>query len=87
MSYIKNIIHTLVKKNISVSVAESYTGGLLSKAFTDNSGISIIFKMGLITYSDESKSLILKIPKNKIKKYGAVSKEISILQSKNFLLT
>lgn len=82
LSY-KIIIKTLLKKNISVSTAESFTGGKLAKNFTDTQGISKIFNMGLITYSNESKNLLLKIPMTTIKKNGAVSREISILMSKN----
>ena len=51
----KKIIISLIKKNISISIAESFTGGLLSKSFTDISGVSKIFNMGLITYSNKSK--------------------------------
>ena len=83
MHLYKNIIKSLIRKNISISIAESFTGGQLSKAFTDISGVSKIFQMGLITYSNESKNSILKIPMIKINKYGAVSKEIAILMSKN----
>ncbi len=79
----KKIIKTLLKKNISVSIAESFTGGQLIKAFTDTPGISKIFHMGLITYSNKSKNLLLNIPMLTIKKNGAVNKEIAILMSKN----
>ena len=82
-SYKKNIIKVLLKKNISVSVAESCTGGKLSKFFTDEPGISKIFNMGLVTYSNESKLSILRIPKLIIKNYGAVSQKTAHLMSKN----
>ena len=83
MSSFKNITTNLIKKNISISIAESCTGGQLSKFFTDTPGISKIFQMGLIVYSNNSKYLILKIPLILIKKHGAVSKEIAKLMSKN----
>ena len=79
----KKIIISLIKKNISISIAESFTGGLLSKSFTDISGVSKIFNMGLITYSNKSKNLILNVPNSIIKKHGAVSKEVSIIMSKH----
>lgn len=79
----KNIIKKLIKKNISISVAESCTGGQLSKLFTDIPGVSKIFHMGLITYSNKSKSLILNIPAKLIKNHGAVSEKIANLMSKN----
>ena len=79
----KKIIQSLLNKNISVSIAESFTGGLLTKAFTDTPGISKIFHMGLITYSNKSKNLLLNVPILTIKKNGAVNKEIAILMSNN----
>ena len=83
MSSYKKIIQILLNKNISVSIAESFTGGQLTKAFTDTPGISKIFHMGLITYSNKSKNLLLNIPILTIKKNGAVNKEIAILMSNN----
>ena len=60
----KIIINKLLKRNISISIAESCTGGLLSSKFTSVAGISKIFNMGLITYSNKSKSSLLKISQN-----------------------
>ena len=79
------IIKSLIKKDISISIAESFTGGQLSKAFTDISGVSQIFQMGLVTYSNKSKNSILKIPIYKITKYGAVSKEVASAMAFNLL--
>ena len=79
----KNIIKKLLKDNISISIAESCTGGKLSKLFTDMPGISKIFEMGLITYSDKSKVKILNVPITTINKFGAVSKEVATLMTKN----
>ena len=56
-----------------MSVVESCTGGMLSGAITSVSGSSKIFTMGLVTYSDQSKNHLLKVPKQIIKKHGAVS--------------
>ena len=67
------IVSLLKKKKLKISFAESCTGGLLSSAITSVSGSSKVFTMGLVTYSDQSKTAILKVPKNTIKKYGAVS--------------
>ena len=83
MSSFKNILNVLIKKNITISVAESCTGGRLSIFFTKKSGISKIFNMGLVTYSNQSKNKILNVPMFKIKKYGSVSKEVAYLMSKN----
>ena len=71
----KSILKKLIEKKISISVAESCTGGLLSSKITSISGASAIFNMGLITYSNNAKIRILKINKNIIKKFGAVSSQ------------
>ena len=68
-------VNYLKKKRLTVSFAESCTGGLLSSAITSVSGSSKVFKLGLVTYSNEAKIKILKVPKKVIKKYGAVSYE------------
>ena len=79
----KIIINKLLKRNISISIAESCTGGLLGSKFTSVAGISKIFNMGLITYSNKSKSSLLKISQNDLKKYGAVSHQTAVLMVKN----
>ena len=71
----KSLIKLLIKKKIKISVAESCTGGLLASSITSISGASKIFNLGLITYSNQAKIKILKVNKNTIKKYGAVSHE------------
>ena len=65
----------LIKKKITISVAESCTGGLLSSKLTKLSGSSKYFKMGLVTYSNNAKINTLKVKKSIIDKYGAVSQE------------
>ena len=65
----------LIKKKITLSVAESCTGGLLSSKFTRLSGSSKYFQMGLVTYSNNAKIKILKVKKKIIDKYGSVSPE------------
>ena len=70
-------INKLLKANVTVATAESCTGGLLSYSFIKIKGVSKIFKTGLICYSDTSKIKFLKIKKNTLKKYGAVSLKTS----------
>ena len=69
----QKIIKLLKKKRLKISTAESCTGGMLSSAITSVSGSSKVFTFGLVTYSNQSKNLLLKIPKQIIKKHGAVS--------------
>ena len=71
----KLLIKLLIRKKIKISVVESCTGGLLASAITSISGASKIFSLGLITYSNQAKIKILKVNKNIIKKFGAVSYE------------
>ena len=71
----KSLIRILIKKKLKISFAESCTGGLLASTITSISGASKIFNLGLITYSNQAKINLLKVNKNIIKKYGAVSHE------------
>ncbi len=83
MSLFNPIIAKLIKKKISISVAESCTGGLLSSIITKVPGASEIFNMGLVTYSNKSKNKILRINNNYLDKYGAVSNQIANEMLKN----
>jgi nicotinamide-nucleotide amidase len=75
----------LIKKRLTISVAESCTGGLLAHNLTKLANSSKYFQMGLTTYSNQAKIKILKINKKIIKKYGAVSEECckSMVQNLN----
>ena len=78
------ILHKkLIHKKLTISVAESCTGGLLANNLTKLANSSKYFQMGLITYSNEAKIKILKVNRNIIKKYGAVSKECCEAMVKN----
>jgi len=79
----KNIVRKLIKKKLKISFAESCTGGLLSGSITSVPGSSKVFSLALITYSNQSKIKILKVPKKIIKKYGAVSKKVCLIMAKN----
>ena len=69
MLFYKKIVSKLIDKKISISIAESCTGGLLSSTLTKVPGISKIFNMGLITYSNKSKKFNFK---NTIKLYKKI---------------
>ena len=68
-------MNKLIKKKLKISFAESCTGGMLSSKITSINGSSKVFGLGLITYSNQAKIKFLKINKNIINKYGAVSSE------------
>ena len=80
---LKKLHKKLIDKKLTISVAESCTGGLLASNLTKLANSSKYFQMGLITYSNEAKIKILKVNKNIIKKYGAVSKECCEAMVKN----
>ena len=79
----KSLIKILTKKKLKISFAESCTGGLLASTITSISGASKIFNLGFVTYSNQAKIKILKINKNIIRKYGAVSHECCVAMVKN----
>jgi len=70
-----SLIRLLTKKKLKISFAESCTGGQLASTITSISGASKVFNLGLVTYSNQAKIKVLKVNKNIIKKYGAVSYE------------
>jgi nicotinamide-nucleotide amidase len=79
----KKVITNLRKKKLTISLAESCTGGLISSSITSISGSSKVFTLGLVTYSNKSKISVLKIPKKILKNYGAVSAEVCLHMLKN----
>jgi len=79
----QKVVKILKKKRLKVSFAESCTGGLLSSTITSISGSSKVFTIGLVTYSNQSKINLLKVPKNIIRKHGAVSYETCLTMVKN----
>ena len=79
----KKIIILLKKKKLRISFAESCTGGLLSSTITSVSGSSKVFSLGLVAYSNQSKTKVLRISKNIIRKYGSVSEQVCKAMVKN----
>ena len=80
---IKEIFKILIKKKYKISVVESCTGGLLASSITSISGASKVFNLGLVTYSNQAKTSVLKIPKQIIKKNGAVSVQCCLAMVNN----
>lgn len=79
-----NFISEILKRNkLTVSVAESCTGGLLGATLTEIDGSSAYFMGGFQTYSNEAKINLLKIPAYIITNYGAVSIETAELMAQS----
>tara|TARA_X000000368_G_C22402231_1_gene438041 strand:+ start:27 stop:497 length:471 start_codon:yes stop_codon:yes gene_type:complete len=79
----QKVFKLLSKKRLKISFAESCTGGLLSSSITSISGSSKVFTVGLVTYSNQAKINILKVPRKTIMKHGAVSHETCLSMVKN----
>ena len=83
MNLNKKIISLLKKRGMKLAIAESCTGGMLSSAITSISGSSKVFTMGLVTYSNQAKKSVLKVPQKIMKKYGAVSVQCCLAMVNN----
>ena len=75
---VSEIALLLVQKGKTVSLAESITGGLIAKTFTDVPGSSKWFSSGIVSYSDEVKNNVLGVEKQVLQEYSAVSKECAV---------
>ena len=73
----KRIGNILLRKGLTVGVAESCTGGLISKRITDIAGSSVYFVSGLVTYSNAAKTKFLSVPERTIARHGAVSEIVA----------
>ena len=76
------LVRRLKKEGLSLSTAESCTGGLLASTFTDISGASEWFVQGWVTYSNESKIAQLGVSPRKFEKKGAVSHDVALGMAK-----
>ena len=71
------LFHNCLEKKLTITTAESCTGGMIASSIVSVSGSSAIFKSSVVTYSNEMKSKILNIPLKSINENGAVSKVIA----------
>lgn len=76
------VANMLLKRNLTISLAESCTGGLLASKFTSISGVSKAFDRGIVTYSNTAKIEELGVNEATLKAYGAVSEETAIEMAK-----
>ncbi len=67
----------------TLSTAESCTGGLIGGALTKVSGASEVYQGGIVAYSNNIKKNILKVKKETLERYGAVSKEVAVEMVEN----
>lgn len=75
---VTNVVKLLEQRSLTISTAESCTGGLLSELITSVSGASGIFELGLCTYSERIKTEYLGVPPEIIGKYGVVSEQTAL---------
>lgn len=73
----------MIEKKLTLSTAESCTGGLLASAITEVSGASNMFECGIVSYSEKIKENLLGVPPEIIEKYGVVSAETAESMAKN----
>ncbi len=73
----KEVAHLLTKKRLTISTAESCTGGLIAHRLTDIPGSSAYFMSGMVTYSDQAKIDLLGVKPKTLEEYGAVSQEVA----------
>ncbi|MDD2891148.1 MAG: CinA family protein [bacterium] len=78
MNLSKELARILKEKNLTISVVESCTGGLIQKLITDNPGSSEYFLGGVVAYSNKLKEKLIGVKRSTLLKYGAVSKETSV---------
>lgn len=71
----------LIERKKTIATAESCTGGLIGAKFTNVSGCSAYFERGVITYSNQAKVELLKVPAETIENHGAVSEQVAILMA------
>lgn len=77
MNKIDKCVKKLIEKDISISFAESCTGGALASRLTKVSGVSKILSESFVTYSNESKVSLLKVKAETIDEFGVVSSEVA----------
>lgn len=74
---LRKIIQSFTEKKITLSLAESCTGGYISHMITNISGSSNVFERGVVSYSNQSKVDLLKVNSSDIEEFGAVSEQVA----------
>lgn len=76
-NFSKKLIQYCINKGLSISIAESCTGGLIISKLISIPGASQVIDCGLVTYSNKAKQIYLDVPRLELEKYGAVSKQVA----------
>lgn len=79
----ETVVNLLKEKELTLTTAESCTGGMLGARLTNVPGVSDVYKQGFITYSNRAKRKMLDVKKNTLKDYGAVSDKTAKEMAKN----
>jgi len=82
---VERLATALLRNQRRVATAESCTGGLIAKTFTDLAGSSDWFDRGFVTYSNQAKSEMLAVPASIIEDYGAVSEPVATAMASGVL--
>lgn len=82
----EEVVELLKKNGLTVTTAESCTGGLVAARLVDVPGVSEVFKQGFITYSNKAKRKLLNVKKTTLKELGAVSEKTAREMAKGAIL-
>lgn len=77
MNLSQSVLNAAKKQNISISTAESCTGGLVIAALTDVAGASAVVERGFVTYTNAAKTEMLGVSEETLAAFGAVSQEVA----------
>jgi nicotinamide-nucleotide amidase len=85
LSLAQHVLSTLAKDKLTITTAESCTGGLIASMITQVSGASEFFEAGFVTYSNAMKTKLLGVPEQLLNEFGAVSQEVAIAMAQGAL--
>ena len=77
LKQVESLLEACKMKGLTLTTAESCTGGLLAGALTEISGASEVVLGGFVTYSNDLKNKVLGVPQYMLDNYGAVSEEVA----------
>lgn len=71
----ERIVNLMRERNLTLAVAESCTGGMLSSRIIDVAGVSDVYKAGFVTYANEAKQNLIGVKEETLRDFGAVSEQ------------